>query len=130
MPKINILKVKSNHEKLQKLCQTVQYHFEKKEQLLIAVPNEEVARYIDQLLWKLPQDSFLPHKIASKECDINVIITTSMSNLNQAKVLINLLPGIHPLTSQFQIIYELYDETDPAKEMLSKERLEVHRRCK
>lgn len=127
MPAIQLINVKSNQEKLSKLCQTVKYHFDRKERLLIAVPSEEIANYLDNLLWRLPPESFLPHKIGSKETDFPLIITTVASNLNKASVLINLLPGANPICMQFETIYEIYDETDPSKEQLSKDRLESYK---
>src|ERR1700739_4282065 len=97
-PTIQVLTVKSNQEKLLKLCQAVHHHFGLRERLLIAAPSDEVADYIDQLLWRMPSDSFLPHKKVAKESDFPVIITTMIANLNQARVLINLMPGVHPLS--------------------------------
>jgi len=127
MSSIQLLKVKSNQEKLSKLCQTVKYHFDRHERLLIAVPNDEVARYLDNLLWRFPPESFLPHKVVSKESDFPIVITTTMENLNRASILINLLPGANPICLQFDTIYEIYDETDPVKENLSRERLTAYK---
>ena len=53
--------VKSDQMKRQKIIQTAEEYFEKKEPLLLKVPHHKAVEYLDLLLWRLPQDSFLPH---------------------------------------------------------------------
>jgi len=91
--------------------------------VLIAVPSPDAAAYIDQLLWRQPEDSFIPHVVASKPCSEKVVIAVNPTqNLNQAQVLWNLLPGVSPLAQHMDLVFDLFDETDPAKAALSQQR--------
>lgn len=127
MTEIKFLHVKTNQEKVSRLCQTVQRSFDTKERLLIAVPQHEVAQYLDTLLWRFPQESFLPHRISEQPCDDWVVITTSSENLNQAKTLINLLPSIHPSYAHYALLYEIFDETDPLKKEASEKKVAFYK---
>lgn len=121
-PQVHFLTVTDNASKLQQLCTVVHKHFIKGESLLIAVPTQEAAAYLDQLLWKMSEESFVPHCVANGPTQERVTITTEATNVNQAKILLNLLSTIHPTTNDFEFIYELFDQTSPEKEELSKKK--------
>lgn len=101
--------------KLVSICQTVHQQFLKQKKVLLAVPNQEAARYLDTLLWKAPVESFTPHIWTDLETEESVAITCSSENINRASVLIHLCPDIHPKFKLFEEIYDLYDETDAEK---------------
>lgn len=122
MPTVHFLNASTNQEKLAKLCLTIQNHFNKKERILIAVSNEETAKYIDLLLWRSPAESFLPHKVAKTPLNSLVIITTSSDNLNQSKIIFNLLPTVHPHYQDYELVYEIFDTTDPTKKEISQKK--------
>lgn len=126
MPFVQFHSVSDNNSKLNKIAHTVHNHFNKHESVLIYVPSDEAAAFINQLLWKFPHDSFLPHVIAKGPVDEKVAITTIAANINKASVLINLVSSIPEHASEFSIIHELMDLTHPAKEELSKKRLEEY----
>jgi DNA polymerase-3 subunit chi len=119
---VRFLTVTDNASKLQQLCAVVNEHFAKGDSMLIAVPTPEAAAYLDQLLWKMPEESFMPHSICNNPTQDRVVITTAAGNINQAKILLNLLPSIHPNSQMFACIYELYDQTSPEKEELSRKK--------
>lgn len=119
---IVFLRVADNGAKTARICNIVQQHFEHGDRVLIAVANDEVAGYVDQLLWRLPEESFLPHQIIRGHSDEKIAITTSKENYNKAKVLLNLCPDATPISNQFEIVYELLDETHPDKLRLSHQR--------
>lgn len=122
MTSIQFISVATNQEKITKICQYIQMHFDNKEKILIAVPSTEAANYLDNLLWKMPPESFLPHKIVETSSTASIIITTSPLNLNQAPVLFNLLPSVHPHYQDYKVIYEIFDATDPAKKEASQKK--------
>lgn len=126
MSRITFLKVKTNQEKLESITKIVERHFDLAQNILISTPNEQVANYIDQLLWRMTEESFIPHTIATAPCHDAVIITSTAENFNQASVLINLCPGCPPSFNEFTTVYELYDLTHPEKEALSKSRHESY----
>lgn len=120
--RIIFLKVSTNGEKLAAICSIVHHHFEQNHLQLITVPSEEAARYIDVLLWRHPEDSFIPHCISNVPSKAPIVITTTQSNLNKAQVLLNLCPTTSQLIREFPFVYELYDETHPTKSEMSQQR--------
>lgn len=117
--KVHFLRVTDATAKLNAICQITHKHFNKGEAILIVVPSQEAAVYIDQLLWRQPGDSFMPHAIANTPTRELVAITTSAINVNQAKVLFNLCPDIPSTLTEYSIVYDLMDLSHPAKEQLS-----------
>lgn len=116
------LRAADNNTKLRHICETVAKHFFQQESILIAVGTNEVATYIDQLLWRIPEMGFIPHMIANTPVKERIVITLEQSNLNQATVLFNLRPQIAVNSHEFLVIYDLLDMTHPEKERLSRER--------
>lgn len=125
-PKIIFLPVRTNQDKIENICQTVQKHFDRQDNLLIIAPSPVAVQYLDDLLWKNPLDSFLPHVTSQIECKDKVVITTITQNLNHAKILMNLCQEPCPIIEQFEIVYELYDETHQEKLEQSKRRRQIY----
>lgn len=126
--KVTFFKVKDNQAKAQVICQQVQAVLKKEKKLLIVVPNEEAARYVDLLLWRLPEESFIPHAIVTKPTSEWIAITTQdKQNLNNAHFLLNLCPTISPMCNQFEEIYELDDVTNSDKAQLSQKKREEYK---
>jgi DNA polymerase III subunit chi len=120
---VNFLKVADNQSKAIRICACVQHHFDKGSSILITVNSLEVAKFVDLLLWRLPEDSFLPHVIAEQISKEMVVITTLQENLNNASILLNLCTKASPIAAQFQTVYELLDETHPEKLLQSQKRI-------
>lgn len=108
--------------KLTSICQVVHQQFLKQKRILLFAPNPEAAQYLDTLLWKSPPESFIPHAWTDFASSERVVITCSHENLNQASVLIHLCPDIHPNFKFFEVIYDLFDETDSIKKGASEMR--------
>jgi len=120
---IFFVSVKDNSIKQQSLCTLVHKHFERGERILIATPSAEAASFVDQLLWRWPDDSFIPHTIVDSSTSKEpIVITTSRENVNQAHILINLCSEICENRGSFRRIYELLDLTHPLKEQNSQKR--------
>lgn len=124
--KIIFLVVSSNSQKVGCICQHIQLHFNQGQSVLIVAPSVQAVEYLDDLLWKNPPDSFLPHLVSQDPIQEKVVITSLHENLNQASVLMNLCPQISPIAHQFDIVYELYDETQPEKLEQSKHRQKLY----
>ena len=116
--------VETPQAKVALLVNLVKRQFELNRRVLVSVPNDEAARFMDQLLWRTPEESFIPHQIVNKPCSDLIAITTQLQNLNQAQVLINLCPLSSPLCSQFECVFELLDQTHPEKMAASLKRKE------
>jgi len=119
---VYFLRVADNTSKQQRLCEVVHEHFVKNHRILIAVPSNEAATFVDQLLWKMPAESFTPHSIANTSTNERVAITTTTSNVNKATVLINLYSASMNLSESIEKVYELLDLTTPEKETASRTR--------
>lgn len=123
---IFFLTVKDTENKLKKICLTVKEHFNRRERILITAPDDASAKYIDQLLWRLPQESFIPHVLSYQPVNEAVVVTTTLHNLNEASILINLCPSCSPILHLFQTTYELFDHTTPGKAALSQQRYDTY----
>ena len=112
--------------KCKKITDTAKNHFEKKESLIFFVENEKAALFVDELLWKFPETSFLPHLITDEPTTEPLVITTSKINVNQASFAFNLCPT--PLLIEgFQIIYDFEDLSTQSKQNLSGIRLNAYK---
>lgn len=125
-PKIHFYPVKDNGNKIKTIFSLVHEVFSKRKKVLIYVPNQESAQFIDSLLWKYQDDSFIPHAILQSHSDEWVGITQQQINYNKASLLFNLSPSICPLFNQFTEVYELFDMTSSEKREQSQKKLKEY----
>ncbi len=121
--KVIFFHIQDNAKKIQCICDTVRHFFYEDQALLIMVPSDEAAQYVDQLLWRQPKESFIPHMVANSTNDALVAITTTENNVNEAKILVNLLPDCRAIFNKFPVIYDFLDGTHPEKKQKSQTRL-------
>ncbi len=124
MPTIRFIRVKTAPEKLGRLCSALQDRFYQGEKILITVPDDAVAKFVDGLLWRQIPTSFLPHCISNEKSDSPIVITTGQKNVNDAKTLFNLCPDAVTELGSFENIFELYDESHSTKRQQSQQRLQ------
>ena len=125
-PRIVFFQVKNAADKVRLLADTAQSHFAKKEKFIIFAEDDRAIEYVDSLLWKYPQVSFLPHAIAENPCPDPIVVTKVKKNLNEARFAFNLCPT--PLLIEgFRIIYDLEDATLPNKKLLSQARFDAYK---
>jgi DNA polymerase IIIc chi subunit len=123
---VTFFQVRDAAIKLSKICQTAQAHFEKKEPLQIVVPDKAALEFVDLLLWRFPEESFLPHIVATTPCSDCIIITCERAPLNEAKAFFNLcLPPL--LNNKVKIIYDFDDFTSSDKKQASDKRFAAYR---
>lgn len=115
--------------KLKRIVETARSHFLKKEPLLLFVEDEKSQHFVDELLWRLPETSFLPHIATDKAAKEPIAITKTKTNVNAALFAFNLcstpllLPG-------FKIIYDFEDLTAPNKKNLSSLRFNAYKEAR
>lgn len=127
--KVIFYRVLTAQNKLSVICAKVSETFFQNRRILISVPNQEAADYIDQLIWKSPQESFVPHQISGVNTSERVVIAINPKfNLNQADTLFNLTPSHPIIEGSFEQIFELLDETHPEKAKLSIERINAYKK--
>lgn len=125
--KITFYQIKDNAAKIQLICAKAHEAFQHEKRLLITVPNLQAAQYVDALLWRIPEESFIPHVITDFSTPEWIAITLQdKQNVNQATCLLNLCTELPALYQQMEEIYEIYDETHPQKVACSKQRLDQY----
>lgn len=116
---VTFYQVLDNPQKVALICQTSESLFRQKKKLLILTPNFPATQYIEELLWRLPPEGFLPHVVADTATAEWIAISLQQEvNVNKAPYLFNLRQEAveQQLASQgIQEIYEFWDETDPQK---------------
>src|SRR3990167_9184306 len=121
--------VREPKAKLACLAETAAAKFERKEHLLILVEDEKAMQYVDELLWKSPETSFLPH-IATDELTTELIaITRSKKNVNLSRIAFNLCSTPLLIEGPFRIIYDFEDLTSPSKQQLSAVRFDAYKKA-
>lgn len=124
LKKVTFYHVKDNAAKIQLICSKAKDSFQLEKRLLITVPSFDAAQYVESLLWRFPEESFMPHVIADTTTKEWIAITMqNKDNINQAPRLLNLCPNVSPLSHEVEEIYELYDEAHPQKKELSEQRI-------
>lgn len=119
---IYFLKVKDNSIKIQRLCKVIQELFLQRKRVLVLAPTMEAAIYLNQLLWKYAEESFLPHVYSDMPSKEAVVITTDKESANKAEIQINLCAQPYESYGKFECMYEFFDETSPEKAEQSKQR--------
>lgn len=130
LPRVIFFLVKEVKVKLQKIIQVSQFHFSKREHLLLSVQDPTAIKFLDELLWKEPEESFLPHSISDLPTEDLLVLTMQKKNLNRSKYLFNLCPTPLLFETQSKIIYELEDATSPNKHLLSQQRIQAYKAAK
>lgn len=126
--KVIFYRVKDNAAKIHVICAKAKESFQLERRLLISVPSFEAAQYIESLLWKVPEESFMPHVIADTATKEWIAITLQdQHNSNQSPRLLNLCPTFSPLSHQVEEVYELFDESHPQKLKASEQRMQEYR---
>lgn len=124
--KVIFFPVKETQLKLLKIYQTALDHFHRQEPLLILVPDENALHFVDNLLWRYPENSFLPHNSGIEAVQDIIALTKEPVNVNQATALFNLCP--HPAEiAGIHLIYELDDFTSKEKQEASQKRFATYR---
>ena len=126
--RVIFFQVNTNSLKIEKLCQTLQSHFEKKDPVMIFVEDENAQKYVDELLWKHPKESFLPHLISDSLTKDLIVISKGKTNLNGAKTAFNLCSTPLLTDGSFKIIYDFEDLTHPNKNRLSSIRFDAYKK--
>lgn len=127
--RVVFFQVQDNSAKLKRIAESAKTHFEKKEPFLILVEDERSAQFVDELLWKTPSTSFLPHIAIDEMTRELIAICKVKKNVNQAKIAFNLCPTPLLIEGPFRIIYEFEDLTSANKKNLSSLRFDAYKKA-
>ena len=125
--KVIYFQIRDASSKLKRIVSTATKCFKKKEPFLILAPNRAALEYLDLLLWRLPDESFLPHHAGTETTGELIAITDEPFNPNQATTVFNLRP--EPVDSSLgpQLIYELEDLSSPEAQSTFKMKFTTYR---
>jgi len=121
--------VKTPSQKLQTITELARDYYHRKENLLFFAPDQKAASFLDELLWKIPETSFIPHALSDAPCKELIVITCKRENFTNAKAVCNLWPTPF-LKEKVPTLHELEDLTSPVKKSLSQKRFETYRDAK
>lgn len=127
--RVVFFQVQQAKEKIDRLIETVTTHFEKGDCVILFVEDEKAAHYVDDLLWKTPPTSFLPHSISDFPTKEAIAITRMKANINEAKYAFNLCSTPLLIDPPFKIVYEYEDLTSPAKQQTSALRFDAYKKA-
>ncbi len=127
--RVIFFQVNDNSSKLKRIIEMAHFHFEKKEPFLIMVEDEKSQSFVDELLWKQPNTSFLPHLASDIPTTELVAITKVKNNVNSARAAFNLCPTSLLIEGPFRIIYEFEDLSAPSKKNLSSQRYDAYKQA-
>lgn len=127
--RVIFFQVNDNSSKLKRIIEMAHFHFEKKEPFLIMVEDEKSQNFVDELLWKQPSTSFLPHLASDVATNELVAITKVKNNVNSARAAFNLCPTSLLIEGPFRIIYEFEDLSAPSKKNLSSQRYDAYKQA-
>lgn len=130
LARVVFFQVQDSASKLKKIIECAQHHFERKEPILFLVEDARSQEFVDELLWKLPETSFLPHIASDSPVSDLVAISKAKTNVNQARAAFNLCATPLLIEGPFRIIYEFEDLTSPAKKNLSSIRFDAYKQAR
>lgn len=121
-----LFQVADGLSKKKSIVETAQRHFKKKELLIFFVEDDKAQSFVDELLWKMPECSFLPHIASDHITTEKIVITKTKSNLNKANFAFNLC-STPLLLPEFKLIYDFEDLSTPNKQRLASIRLNAYK---
>jgi DNA polymerase IIIc chi subunit len=126
-PEVIFIPIDDNRNKVVIVCTKVQELFLEGKRILIRVPTQEAAEFLDKKLWSTPPESFVPHHVVSSKTDVVVAITSEAINVNDADTLVNLTSTIPEDVSCYKTIVELDDSTTPEKAQQTEAKIRGYR---
>lgn len=122
------LKEGSGGDRFLLACRLVERIHRDGHRIYIQVPDRELARHLDRLLWTFKQQSFLPHGLAS-EADREltpILIGHDGDPGEESQVLINLSSEVPTFFGSFERLCEVIDQ-DPKVREAGRERYAYYR---
>ena len=99
--------------------------------VLVLCPDTDFMQQLDETLWTIQPEAFLPHAIAGENKDENtkqpILLATKINRDNQATVLINGGLEIPPELQGFSHIVDFVDAWDEDLKQASRERFKTYR---
>ena len=102
-----------------------------KPHVLVICPDEDFMQQLDEALWTIHPEAFIPHSIAGSDKETNakqpILLATSINRDNQPQVLINGGLEVPTELSAFSHIVDFVDAWDEDLKQASRERFKTYR---
>lgn len=99
--------------------------------VLVLCPDNEFMQQLNETLWTIHSEAFLPHDIATDDVETNakqpILLATHINRDNQAQVLINGGLEIPTELTGFSHIVDFVDAWDENLKQASRERFKTYR---
>jgi len=99
--------------------------------VLVLCPDDDFMQQLDETLWTIHFEAFLPHAIATDDVETNakqpILLAININRDNQAAVLINGGLEIPPELQDFSHIVDFVDAWDEDLKQASRERFKTYR---
>lgn len=94
-------------------CRLAVMAWERGHHITLITDTDALARDMDELLWELPHDRFLPHGLASQpEGKVAPVMITTMPQVSSGDVMINLSLHAVPEPARFNRLLEIVSQQD------------------
>jgi DNA polymerase III subunit chi len=102
--------------------------WQKRQPVLVYVPDRQAAEQLDRLLWSHPATGFVPHCAArsSLATETPILLTTELDELPHDRCLLNLGDELPPGFSRFEDLVEIVSTAD-ADRLPARERFKFYR---
>lgn len=114
-----LFEVENAQQKKECIVGLAYQYFLLNQKLQFIVDDENAGKFLDQLLWSFPMNSFLPHVFNTQPKHEKIAVMVG-SSWKEATVTFNLQSL---KTAEGTIIIELLDKSDPIKEQRTRDKL-------
>ena len=105
MTKVTFYKLSNTAPSLKFVCQLIKKACAAKQQVLCLVADNQAAQQLDQMLWEIEPEAFIPHGIGTDQMPVAISATAEPGEHHQ--LLINLQAEIPTWFSRFDRVIEL-----------------------
>ena len=110
------------------MCERVCEHFRSGKRVLVMASDQHQAEALDELLWRLPTDAFVPHNLSTEGGQGSPVEISwpGQPNPGARQVVINLSDDAPQAAARAQIVIDVVPQ-DEAKRALARERFKQYR---
>lgn len=128
--KVIFYTVKDAASKVSALLSCVDRHFLQKEKIKVLVPDGNALKFVSDLLWKEPKESFRPHSLVSPTpYQELILLSLPLPADDDYTVLLNLAPTPYIPSPKVKLLYELEDTGHPQKAALFQKKFQVYQKA-
>ncbi|MEX0941418.1 MAG: DNA polymerase III subunit chi [Pseudomonadales bacterium] len=107
MTRIDFYQIESSETPLAFACRLIEKIYRRGHQVYIHTPGEELSKELDDLLWSLRPDRFIPHCLAASGDQAPVRIGHNLAPTDHQDVLVNLSGQVPEFFSRFDRVAEV-----------------------